>query len=503
MPHISHPIARTAAWLVTLAAAIALSACGGGGGDTGPLADTQPSATKLPGNTTTVNTPTVNTSGATTVTFSGPARVVVGTLYTYSASSGNGASVTYNWGDGSPSSTASSGAGVKKVWSQAGNFSAVASAGSSSQTLASAGVVAVANPIAAGNDHTCALKENNGVTCWGTNPYGQLGNGTITVYAVGSTVTGVTLSHALSSGLDGSCAIQPGGSVVCWGYNGYGNIGNGTTSFAVSTPTVVLGLTGTVALAHGFEHACAVRSDGKVLCWGLNSSGQVGNGSNSPTAVTTPQIVANLPAAIAVAPGNMHTCALTAAGSVYCWGTSNFGQAGVVAGSIIVVPFLVPQLNDAVAISARGNFTCALKANSTVACWGENNNYFAPVVQPGTDTYIATPKLIAGLTDAISIKAAERSVCALKANGTVACLGVNTYGQIGQGTTSAAVTTTSVISGLSNVSAISAGLSHNCALKSDGTGACWGSNVSGQVVDPRGGDKTTPQTLINILPLWK
>ena len=498
MSHTCYPIARTALWLATLTAAIALSACGGGGGDAGPLADTLPGTLPL-GNTTTVNTPS-----ASTVTFSGPARVVVGTLYNYSASSGNGASVTYTWGDGSPSSTASSGTSVKKVWSQAGNFSAVASAGSSSQTLASAGVVAVANPIAPGNGYTCAMKEASGVTCWGINNASQHGNGTVTGYSVGSSVTGVTKTLGLSSGEIGSCAIQPGGSTVCWGDNRFGTVGNGTATFKiVSTPTAVLGLTNTVALAQGSAHVCAVRSDGKVLCWGANFGGQVGNGSFGSTPVTTAQVVANLPAAIAVASGSLHTCALAATGSVYCWGASPWGQVGVITGSVVVVPFEVPGLTDAVAISSRNNFTCALKANGTVACWGENNDYFAPVVQPGTDTYIATPRLIAGLTDAVNVQVAFNSVCALKANGTVACLGGNNAGQIGQGTTSAAVTTTSVVSGLSDVRAISAGYSHYCALKSNGAGTCWGGNTNGEVVDPPGGAKSTPQTLINILPLWK
>jgi alpha-tubulin suppressor-like RCC1 family protein len=489
---------RPFTWLAAVCTALALVACGGGGGEAGPIADTLP-VSLPPGGTSNVNTPS-----APTVTFSGPARVVVGTLYTYSASSGNGASVTYTWGDGSPSSTASSGASVKKVWSQAGNFSAVASAGNGSQTLASAGVVAVSNPIAAGTGYTCAMKEANGITCWGSNQSSQHGNGTTTAYSVGSTVIGVTLTQGLSSGLSSSCAIQPGGGAVCWGDNRFGNVGNGTATFnLVSTPTAVLGLTNTVALAHGSAHVCAVRSDGKVLCWGFNIAGQLGNGSFGSTPVTTAQVVPNLPAAVAVAAGNLHTCALAATGSVYCWGASPYGQVGVIAGAVIVVPFEVPGLTDAVAISSRDNFTCALKANGTVACWGENSNYFTPTVLPGTDTYIATPRLIAGLTDAVNVQVAFDSVCALKANGTVACLGRNTAGQIGQGTTSSAVTTTSVVSGLSDVRAISAGYSHYCALKSNGAGTCWGDNANGQVVDPPGGAKTTPQTLINILPLWK
>jgi alpha-tubulin suppressor-like RCC1 family protein len=184
--------------------------------------------------------------------------------------------------------------------------------------------------VSAGEFHTCALTTTGGLKCWGENNAGQLGNGTTTGSApvdVSGLTSGVA---AISAGGYHTCALTTAGGVKCWGNNFNGQLGNGTTTGS-TTPVDVSGLTSAVGgVSAGLYHTCALTTGGGVKCWGNNGFGQLGNGTTT-TGSTTPVDVAGLTSGVAaVSAGGLglHTCALTTAGGVQCWGYNGFGQLG-------------------------------------------------------------------------------------------------------------------------------------------------------------------------------
>ncbi len=164
--------------------------------------------------------------------------------------------------------------------------------------------------IAAGGYYSCALTSSGGVRCWGLT-YG------LTPIDTSGLSGGVT---AIAAGSFHTCALTSAGGVKCWGSNFYGQLGDGTTSRPASTPVDVSGLTsGVTAIAVGGDHSCALTRTGGVKCWGYNRSGDLGDGTVVDR--TTTVDVSGLSSGVtAIAAGGYHTCALTSAGAVKCWG---------------------------------------------------------------------------------------------------------------------------------------------------------------------------------------
>src|SRR5207253_837740 len=164
----------------------------------------------------------------------------------------------------------------------------------------------------------------------GANGYGQLGDGTgidrpVPILQVSGLSSGVTAIAA--AGGSHTCALTSAGGVKCWGYNHEGELGDGTTS-AQFTPVDVSGLaSGVTAITAGGSHSCALTSGGGVKCWGLNYSGQLGDGNVGVSA--SPVDVSGLASGVsAIATGPLHSCALTSAGGAKCWGYNYYGALG-------------------------------------------------------------------------------------------------------------------------------------------------------------------------------
>jgi alpha-tubulin suppressor-like RCC1 family protein len=191
-----------------------------------------------------------------------------------------------------------------------------------------------------------------------------------------------------------------------------------------------------VELALGGEYGCARRDDGRVLCWGENSRGQLGQ-PDLETIATTPQEVPGIEGARQVVAGFAHACALIDhPGQVLCWGRNNNGQLGHrdVGEVPIPEPGIVPGLDDAVEIIAGGNHTCARRQDGPIVCWGYN--YLGALGNGSTrPTRSTSLQTVAEIEDAVQLSAGQHFTCALRATGTVACWGDNNHGQLGDGTT--------------------------------------------------------------------
>lgn len=328
----------------------------------------------------------------------------------------------------------------------------------------------------------CAITPAGGVKCWGYNARGEMGGGSADVFVlapvdVPGLATGVT---DLVVGGAHACAIQ-NGSMLCWGSNAQGQLGNPGVGSSSSPPVAVQGMhSGVTAMAAGGTFTCAVRS-GAAYCWGHNSSGQLGHGPGSPASTNVPQAVYGLDNSVAqIAAGNTHACAIHAA-MVTCWGSNNYWQLGHTNGNSSSTPTYLMSLatSGVKSLSLGTTHSCALTEAGGVRCWGSNT-----VGQLGTSTaggQSASPQQVSGLSSNVSmITSGSYHNCAIR-NGGLWCWGGNSQGQLGQGVVSANVawplTVTSLPAEVSNVAAAN---QSTCAIVNREV-SCWGANSTGQL----------------------
>ncbi len=219
--------------------------------------------------------------------------------------------------------------------------------------------------ITAGEEDTCALTSGGEVMCWGRNQFGQLATGSVDdlSHPVPSVVTGLESGvRSVSAGWRHVCAVTADGGVKCWGSNKYGQLGDGSTT-DTSTPTDVMGLTsGVGALASGELHMCSLSSAGGVKCWGSNLEGGLGNDSTVDSSMPV-DVVGLASGATAIVVGQTHSCALISDGTVKCWGGNGIGQLGhapTTRDTMSLRPVDVPGLANVAAIAAGDDHMCAL-----------------------------------------------------------------------------------------------------------------------------------------------
>jgi alpha-tubulin suppressor-like RCC1 family protein len=331
--------------------------------------------------------------------------------------------------------------------------------------------------ISAGEAHTCAVRADQTVLCWGNNAHGQLGDGSTTSRPFPGVVPGLAGAVDVSVGDDHSCALLAGGALRCWGDNSQGQLGDGSTR-AHLTPVEVAGVVDARRLTLGRSYACALLGTGQIQCWGDNAYGQLGDG----TTVTRlrPTTVPDLSAVTDLSAHSMHTCARTQNGSLYCWGENGDGELGDGSRSPSLLPRQVLSPGDSFVQVATGSaFSCATLRDDRVKCWGYNS-----YGQLGDGSVGARSSAVSvrNLSGARAIDAGVYHACALTSTGGVSCWGYNGRGQLGDGTRTAR-STQAPVAHVTGASRLTVGAHHGCVMWAQGTAQCWGANDHGQLGD--------------------
>ncbi len=260
----------------------------------------------------------------------------------------------------------------------------------------------------------------------------------------------------IAVGAEHSCAVTSSGDVRCWGNNSLGQLGDGTNENR-SVATSVVGISNAVQVAVGgggsAAHTFALRADGTVATWGtLWASGW------------SPIPMSGVSDVVQVAMGNMDFCALFASGSVRCWHVDPDGPTS---------PHAIEGITDAVEIALGLGHACARHADGTISCWGSNG---WGVLGVGDDVgYADSPVLVPGISDAIRLVSGWTHVCVQRSGGVVSCWGSNNHGQLGEILPSPPIVYTPVqVPTIECGDQVALGDEYSCRRLLDGTVLCWG-----------------------------
>lgn len=318
----------------------------------------------------------------------------------------------------------------------------------------------------------------DGVQAVGFGGFGQLGNNkTPNTQDSPVQVWGIGSATAVSGGYYHSLVISPGGILWAFGYNADGQLGDGTQVNA-KTPVRVGTLTGVTQAVGGYDFSLALLGDGTVWSWGADSAGQLGDGTPN-AAKLLPVKVKNLTNIVQIAAGMRFGLALKADGTVWAWGLNSSGQLGNGTKNNKSEPVQVLGLSGVVSIAAGHTFALAVKTDGTVWGWGENGAGQLGFNLPSNPL---EPVQIPNIPEAASVACGASHSIILFRDGTMRAMGMNTEGQLGIGTNASPIKTPAPVSGsLTNIIKVAAGEAHSYAMRADGAVFSWGRNQNGQL----------------------
>jgi hypothetical protein len=336
--------------------------------------------------------------------------------------------------------------------------------------------------ISVGTDFACAASQLGEVYCWGSNDAGQLGVATpltnLSSYNAALNpvkVAGLSGVVAVTSGVAHTCALRSDGGVWCWGSNGHGQAGQGGDQ-GQPVPAKVVGLPAVASIYAGGFASCAVTVAAELWCWGGFYYGGQLVADRPPALNATPLRIAGLSAVTTMALSDNNACVVDSAGSVRCWGGSAEGRIGDNnASNYPTTPQRVVNINDAVSIAVSSSSACAVRSGGALSCWGSvpgvNNVNGGPTAMTAR---VATPVDMGHALSSIFV--VYGGYCGRSANGAVYCWGSpsNVFGageestpyQVRLGTMSPLLT--------QSVLTMAAGRLHACVVTQDTGVSCWG-----------------------------
>jgi alpha-tubulin suppressor-like RCC1 family protein len=338
---------------------------------------------------------------------------------------------------------------------------------------------------AIGATHACAVDAANGTLyCWGDASVGQ--------------IPGITQSSPVPRRIDlggpvssvdvveqGTCAVVDG-AVWCWGRSWAGSLGQNVPHGTVIPPTVVPGITDAVSVAAGEHHACALRSDGTVSCWGNNNLAQLGRGSNVPEWTPTPAPTMSLTGVVQLEASAAMTCARTAAGDVYCWGGGGGAWRGSnsdTCGSTSCAnrPRQVNLSGGAATDIATGNEHALALVEGHTQCWGvtTHTNFGTNAGACGNSNQVLVHAILPPF-DIVDVEAGYGHSCVRNTTGTIYCFGNAANGRLGTNTTSGMQATPTALTVPTGADELWTGNASSCA-RVGATFYCWGNNTNGLV----------------------
>jgi alpha-tubulin suppressor-like RCC1 family protein len=346
---------------------------------------------------------------------------------------------------------------------------------------------------------------------WGNNGSGQIGDNTRNLGATSRSTpkqefTSSTNWKQVVRGGPYSAAIKTDGTLWCWGNNLNGQVADNTNVNRSTPRQEITSNTNWKQIAGGQSHTAAIKTDGTLWCWGQNIAGEIGdNTAGSTIGRSTPrQEITSSTNWKQVACGTNYTAAIKTDGTLWCWGINSSGQIGD--NTIIARSTPRQELTSSTnwkQVSCGYTHAAAIKTNGTLWCWGSNGNG-----QIGDNTFGATGRStprqeITSSTNWKQVSAGANNTTAIKTNGTLWCWGQNDLGQIGDNTVgNSRSTPVQEWTSSTNWKQVSAS-DHTAAIKTDGTLWCWGNNSSGQLGDFTLFNRSTPRQEITSSTNWK
>lgn len=359
------------------------------------------------------------------------------------------------------------------------------------------------NEVSVGEGHACAVVSDNTLSCWGWNEDGQVGNGTtidrVSPQGIGSEI----VWSSVSAGRQHTCGISVSLSLYCWGDNqgpetfgaqvGSGQLGLGDVTDRV-VPTRVGTRTDWASVSSGYFHTCAITSAGAMYCWGQNLQNAVGDGTQS--ARLSPVQVGSAMNWRSVSSGDDFTCGVSTLNALYCWGFNYFGQLGTGDTANRSVPTRIASTVEWSQVSAGANHVCGLAVGGSLYCWG-----WGLYGQLGGGTRpeeITSPTQVGTRTDWAWVSAGGSHTCGMTNSGSAYCWGYNASGQVGSGEIAEVISAPVLVSGGLTWASIGVGGYASCAVSSNAKLFCWGPDAIANQGVATGSSQRAP---LQVLPL--